>query len=642
MKKIDRKTLASMSTREALAAARAPYARLLGYLKPYRGRFLAGIFFGVLAGLSNGLLVPVTQIVANRVLQSANHSDGPKTKPLPGLEGLSGWRKKAESFAPGGAKPAPAPVATEEKKEEPADWKKVALLIGLLPLVMLMRGLFGYINSYCMQWVSMKVLDDIRLETFQKILGQSQEFFNKQKTGDLIQTAYNQTRTAQMALTQIASDMVKQPFALISPILCMLFIDWPFTLLSFTLFPLILLPVLAIGKKIRNESNKEEEELGQVMTIMHEALSGVRVVKGYNREEYETQRFAKANRLALLLALKWRRAMEITGPMVETVAAFGIAGALFYAWKHAFTPGDFIALCGALVLMYEPAKTLSKLHLLMQKCLIATTKIFELMDRPSAVQDAPEAVPLTQPVQGQISFHEVSFGYQKKDRALNGVTLHIPAGSTCALVGPSGAGKSSMAALLLRFYDPKKGYITVDGQDIRRVTQASLREAIGLVNQETFLFHDTIYENIRYGRLDATKEEIEEAAQRAFAHDFILAQPQGYETIVGDKGRNLSGGQQQRLCLARAFLRQAPILILDEAYSALDTESEAKIQAALEDLAKNKTVIAIAHRLSTILKADQIVVMENGEIRATGTHRELLEKDELYQRLCQLQFAAAS
>jgi subfamily B ATP-binding cassette protein MsbA len=275
--------------------------------------------------------------------------------------------------------------------------------------------------------------------------------------------------------------------------------------------------------------------------------------------------------------------------------------------------------------------------MLMQKCLASSTYIFEIMATKPTIQDAPDAVAITS-ARGEIEFDHVTFGYGPDRKAIDEVTLHIEPGKQYALVGSSGAGKTTMLALLLRFYDPQSGVIRLDGRDIRAITQQSLREQVGIVTQESFLFHDTIYENIRYGRLDATREEIEAAAKLAYAHDFILSQPHGYETVVGDKGSLLSGGQQQRLAIARALLKNAPVLLLDEATSALDSESERIIQAALERLAEGRTVIAIAHRLSTILKSDQIVVMDHGRIAEVGTHQELLDKSGLYRRLYEIQF----
>jgi subfamily B ATP-binding cassette protein MsbA len=332
------------------------------------------------------------------------------------------------------------------------------------------------------------------------------------------------------------------------------------------------------------------------------------------------------------------RSIQATGPMVESIAAIGVGLALFYVYAEGLPAPKFIGLITGIFLLYEPIKTLSRLHITMQRSVQATEEIFRILDSIPTIQDRPSATTLPR-AKGLIEFENVTFRYQGGiTDAIQGLSLRIAPGKNFALVGASGAGKSTILSLILRFYDPTTGAIRVDGNDLRSLTQNSLREQIGLVSQDTFLFHDTIFQNIQFGRLDATEEEIYAAAKAAYAHEFIMAQPSGYQTIVGDKGCLLSGGQQQRLAIARALLKNAPILLLDEATSALDSESEQQIQIALEGLARGRTVIAIAHRLSTILSADQIVVMEKGRIKEIGTHAELLETSGYYRRLYDLQF----
>lgn len=371
--------------------------------------------------------------------------------------------------------------------------------------------------------------------------------------------------------------------------------------------------------------------------ILQETFAGVRVIKSFARESYQTEQFARSSDIQCRNSMRVSRSSDIVQPLVESVSALGVVLAMIYVYVYGISFAKFAALCAGIFLLYNPVKNLSRIPMLMQKCMVSAVNVFDLMGVKPSITDRPGARVLAS-CKGQIDLEAVSFDYGTDKPAVQDLTLRIDPGKKYALVGASGAGKSTVLSLIMRFYDPQHGAVRIDGLDVRDLAQHSLREHVGMVTQETFLFHDTIYENIRYGRLDASPAEVFAAARAAFAHEFILAQPNGYETVVGDKGCMLSGGQQQRLAIARALLKNAPVLLLDEATSALDSESERMVQAALERLSEGRTVVAIAHRLSTILKSDCIVVMDHGRIVATGRHEELLSKSELYRVLYELQF----
>ena len=594
---------------QTLHEASGSYRRLYGYVKPYKVRFIFGLALGLAYGGVNSLL----PLALARVTTTIFH----------------------------GAAPNPAAVRSNLQVLENNAGPKInsiVLICLAIPAIMTVRALCSYGSTYCMQWVSSKVVSDIRVQLFSKMVRHSMDFFNKMRSGFLMSRITNDTRIMQMALTSVSSDVFKQPITIIGAISVLLVMDWKFTLITLILFPTCLLPLRIYGRRAKKAVQNEQEGMAQMVVTMQETFAGIRVIKSFAREAYQEKEFKRSNQMQFSQMMRMIRSMEAVGPLVEIIAAIGVGMALLYVYAANLSVGRFFGLFSGIFILYDPIKTLSKIHIVMQRSIAATGAIFAILDSKPTVQDAPDAVALKSS-EGRIDFENVTFRYANTNRdAIRNVTLHIEPGKTFALVGASGAGKSTILSLILRLYDPTSGAVKIDGRELRSITQKSLRDQIGLVTQETFLFHDTIFNNILFGQLNATQEQIYEAAQAAYAHEFIMAQPKDYQTVIGDKGCLLSGGQQQRLAIARAILKNAPILLLDEATSSLDSESEQQIQKALAKLAAGRTVIAIAHRLSTVLSADQIIVMDSGRIKEIGTHAELLNKSGYYRRLYDHQF----
>jgi ATP-binding cassette, subfamily B, bacterial MsbA len=592
---------------QTLRAASGPYRRLYGYVKPYKARFITGLALGLAYGGVNSLF----PLAIARVTSTIFHGVAPNPMAVRHNLGVLDTGPKINS---------------------------IILICLAIPVIMTLRSLCSYGSTYCMQWVSNRVVSDIRNQLFSKMVRNSMDFFNKARSGFLMSLITNNTRVMQMALTTVGSDVFKQPITIVGAITVLLMMDWKFTLVTLILFPACLLPLRVYGQRAKKAVQNEQAGMAEMVVTMQETFAGIRVIKSFTREAHQEKEFKRSNQQQFSQMMRIIRSLEAVGPLVETMAAIGVGMALLYVYAENLSVGRFFGLISGIFILYDPIKTLSRIHLVMQRSIAATTSIFALLDSKPTVQDAPDAVVL-RPSQGRIDFEDVTFRYANTvTDAISNLTLHLEPGKTHALVGASGAGKSTILSLILRLYDPTSGAVRIDGRDLRSVIQKSLREQIGLVTQETFLFHDTIFNNIQFGRLDATPEEVREAARAAYAHDFIMAQPKGYETVIGDKGCLLSGGQQQRLAIARAVLKNAPILLLDEATSSLDSESEQQIQKALAELAAGRTVIAIAHRLSTVLSADQIIVMDGGRIKEIGTHAELLEKSGYYRRLYDHQF----
>ena len=587
--------------------------KLAAYVRPYWRRFVLGEAAGLVFALLNGLLPLLLKVVFDHA------SPGQSAAPAPGragaMGGIGAWFNGLAEGRYG-----------------------VVIVCAAIPAIMMLRSLFDYLNNYQSAWISLKVLADMRKEVFAHINAQSLHFFHQNRAGNLISRVNNDTRIVQTALGFLGTDLIQQPATAIVVVFSLIQLDARFTFMALVLFPVCLVPVIVYGKRIRKNGKIEEEQAGAMTSTLQETFAGIRVIKSFAREDYQLKQFERSNRRQFETGIRVRKYTEIVGPLVEVVAALGVGLALVYVHYAGLGLPKFFAITAGLFLLYNPIKQISRVHMQIQKCRAASANVFALLALRPTVQDAPDAVAMTA-CQGDIRFDRLSFRYEAANaHALKDFSLHIAPGKSFALVGESGAGKTTLLALLQRFYDPHEGAVLIDGRDVRTFTQRSLREQIGVVTQDTFLFHESIYENIRYGRLDATEAEIREAARQAYIHDFILTLPDGYQTRIGDKGARLSGGQQQRLAIARALLKDAPILLLDEATSALDSESERMIQDALELLSKGRTVISIAHRLSTILKADQIIVMDAGQIVEQGTHAELYAKGARYRRLYDLQF----
>lgn len=502
------------------------------------------------------------------------------------------------------------------------------------------RGVFFYGQSYLMSYVGQRVVIDIRRDVFNKLQRLSMSFYDKNKTGTIMSYVTNDVNALQSAMVENTIEMVTESFILIGSIAAMIYLDWKLTLFTFCTFPVVLWFMDIFGKKIRKSGSRIQECTADITSVLQETVSSARVIKSFVREDYEIKRFETENYNNFRANMKNAQLMATLTPTIEFVAAIGVTMIMWYGGRSVIegniTAGSLIAFLVYAVNISNPVKRLTRVIGNIQKALAAAQRVFDVLDLPEEVKELPSARTLPA-VKGNVQFKNVSFAYND-DEVIKNLSFDVKPGQIVAIVGPSGAGKSTVASLLPRFYDVTGGSIVIDGNDIREVTLNSLREQVGIVPQETMLFNGSVYDNILYGRLDATREEVEAAAKAANAHNFIMELPQGYETMLGDRGVNISGGQRQRISIARAILKNPQILILDEATSALDTESERVVQEALDRLMVGRTSFVIAHRLSTIKNADRILVMEKGRLVEDGSHEELLAKDGLYAHLCKIQY----
>ncbi|MGD9613395.1 MAG: ABC transporter ATP-binding protein [Kiritimatiellia bacterium] len=518
------------------------------------------------------------------------------------------------------------------------DMLLTVLLLSLLLVCMAIRGVSFFFSKYLIEWVAQRVVMNLRNEVFGKILRLPMLYFTGSRTGELMSRTLNDTQLVERGLTEVISDLIQQPFVLIFAAACLLFIDLRLAAISLAIFPICILPIAIFGRRVRRHSKAGQERIADLSSLQQEVISGAAIVKAFGTEDRERKRFEAHSFDFFRRMVKITASKAAVNPLMELFSAIAACAILLYSRYAGLELSDIITFLGAMVLMYDPVKKLSKVHLVIQQSSAAAERIFSILDTVDTVGDFPGAIPLEGPIR-EIRGDAVGFSYGPGQPAvLDGIDFSARSGELIALVGGSGSGKTTLVNLLPRFFDPTTGHVRIDGRDLREFTLESLRRHIGLVTQETILFNDTVFHNIAYGEPGATRGQVEAAAKKAHAHEFILAMPRGYDTVVAERGLLLSGGQRQRLAIARALLRNPPILILDEATSALDTESERAVQLALNEAMQGRTVFAIAHRLSTIQRADQILVLDRGRIAERGRHAELLARGGIYERLYHMQF----
>lgn len=596
------------------------------YLRRYWLRFFLGVALGALFGLSNAALLSA----GNTLLDRLNPESKPSAKKIEEIAA------SAENAAPqlGGALKSLNETRSSLQSAldpwlplagRPLDGKQVFGVLLLLPLLVGMRGFIGYFSSYLMGWVSERVINDLRLDVLIKLNSLSLDFFNRSTTGDLMTRVNGDTAALHRSLSLGFSDIIKEPVTIVATLAFLCYLDWKLMLFTMVILPLCVLPFVVLGRKLRRAMAGTTAAGISQASLLVELLSSIRVVKAFNLEEEQVGRFRDQSKSLVHHGMKSVQARELMNPIIETLAA--IAFGLLIVWIFHTGRGlkEALIFLGGVVSIYTPIKKLSFVHMVFQQSSVGVERLVKILEEQPSVKESPQPKPLKE-FRSVVTFENVTFSYGHQN-VLNAVNLTVPKGFKLGIAGESGSGKSTLVNLIFRFYDPTSGAVKVDGVDLRETSTANLREILALVSQEVVVFDATVAQNIAYGKCGATasREEVEAAARAANAHDFITHLPQGYDTRVGERGVTLSGGQRQRLAIARAFIRNAPILVLDEATAALDSQTEAEVQAELEKLAQNRTVICVAHRLSTLANTDQIIVLAKGEIVEQGSFNELLK-----------------
>ena len=597
--------------------------RLLRFVLPYWWQFLASVTLMAVVGLLDAFRVLLIGPIFDRVLNPGAQTKTIQLFKLPGTDrGLVLQQLVPSHF------------------QNP--WTVVAFA---LVAATILKGIFDYAGTYLVNYAGFGMITDLRDDLYDAILRRSAAFFTRHTTGTLLSTIVNDIERVQFAMSSVLAEFLQQFFTFLFTAVVVVLLGGKLAWVLLLFVPIILYSTKKIGREVRDTTRKGQDKLAEIQNILHETITGNRIVKAFGMENWEISRFRRAAQRLFRANLRSVAAAAVSSPLMDIFGAVAIAMLLLLGRdqinKHVFTAGTFLAFIVAVFKLYDPVRKFALFNNSFQQAIGASSEIFRFLDIEDEVQEKPGARRLAK-FSRDIRFANVAFSYSNGEDSrdvLHDVNLDVQSGEVLAVVGSSGAGKSTLVHLIPRFFDVGSGCILIDGNDVRDVTLSSLRSQIGIVTQETVLFNDTVRNNIAYGQPHVSQKQVEEAARAALAHDFIQALPEKYETVIGERGVRLSGGERQRLAIARAILKNAPILILDEATSALDSESESLVQSALQNLMTGRTVLVIAHRLSTIRRADRIVVLENGTISDIGAHEELMQKLGTYRRLYELQFA---